>query len=341
MQKNKTIVFSQDLNAACAASKKIEKNLLDKGLFDFSFFICNNFEECLKACENAKQECDTTLVVCENEVIDEILSHIKSEELQFLLVNQQAVKVESKTTYRKMLFVPIEIAVENFLDEIVSKKDVFAYSLFGKTRGAILDVLNKMKSMENFDFGVLSESEFLHIIYTSKEVKDGLLQNFGESLFACKKSILEKECASLLQEKGLKLALVEEISVGGVAKRLLMQENLRKDAIVENLTLASEKSFEKVGLDEAFINEKGTASKETAFEMAKNLLQKSGADIAIAVCGFDCDAGKCFVAVGNSEKICLNSSIFYGDKNMRLENLSNFALLKLLCFLKENSEKVV
>ena len=69
--------------------------------------------------------------------------------------------------------------------------------------------------------------------------------------------------------------------------------------------------------------------------MAKNLLKNAESDLALVVSGFDCDAGRCFVAVGNKKEIHVFSSVFYGNRNERMENVSSFALFRLLKFLKE------
>ena len=99
-----------------------------------------------------------------------------------------------------------------------------------------------------------------------------------------------------------------------------------------------ESDFEKLQLDKLFLDENGLVSKETAFAMAKNLLKKYKSDFALAFVGFDCDAGRCFVAVGNAEQINVYSSVFHGCKQEIIENSTNFAIFKTICMLNEKDK---
>lgn len=330
---NKIIVFCDNQNTTSNALKEIEISLLKRGLFDFSFLSCSLYADCLAFCHDAKNE-GNVIVVCKNEDIDKLVEAVKTDTDNLTLVDEQAVKLEQTTTFGKILFVPIEIGVEKFLDGFVEKKNVYSCSIFGKNHTFVQNFFSEIKEHEvGFNYEIITKSQFLHTIYYSKHIDENVLnEKFGESVFAFDERSLQKCCADVLKEKSLSLSVADALTMGEISCRISLADE--KVSLKEDLVLPNEDAFAKLDIEKAFLAEHGSVSKETVFVMSKNLL-KDSVDLSLSVVGFDVDAGRCFVAVGNRQEIHVFSSLFYGSKQQRMENVTDFALFRLLRFLKE------
>ena len=334
---NKVIVFSDNQNLIAESLKKIEKSLLKRGLFDFSFLSCSLYADCIAFCIDAKNNNDNTIIVCDNENVDKLVEASKTDTDNLTLIKEQAVKVEQTTTYRKMMFVPIELDIDNFLNDFLPVKEVFACSIFGKTKSFVVQKFEEIKvGVSEFNYKIITNSTFLHTVYYSKFVDENLLkEKFGESVFAVNDKSLSDCCGELLRQKSLTISVVDSLTVGKISSLISLSGYDNKTDIKNSFLLFDDNSFEDFGIEKTFLDEHGAVSKETVFVMAKNALKKCDSDVALAVSGFDCDAGRCFVAVGNKQEIHVFSSIFYGNRSERFENIVNFALFRLLKFLKE------
>ena len=238
--------------------------------------------------------------------------------------------MERQTLIKNMYFVPFEADWQNILASILPKKEQFISCVFGKTERFLKENLEKLKERENLDYHVVEKNEFLHIIYSSKPIETqvfegGLYSNKNESLASALKTTLQ----------GKTLAVAEQMSGGRLISKISSD---CKENIIGAEMIFCESDFEKVQLDKLFLDENGLVSKETAFAMAKNLLKKYKSDFALAFVGFDCDAGRCFVAVGNAEQINVYSSVFHGCKQEIIENSTNFAIFKTICMLNEKDK---
>ncbi|MBP3431834.1 MAG: CinA family protein [Clostridia bacterium] len=316
---NKVILFSNQTN------KNIEKSLINRGLFHFTYIFCDTYEHFVQEIKSARETCEKIIVSCKNELIDKLLDEVKKEDDQFSVLFEQAVKLEERTTFRKMLFVPSELDAEKFLDVFLEKKEVFSCSIFGKT---VRTIEEKFKDFD-CDFKIFSENKFLHIVKFSKAVEEEKLKEaFGDGVFSFEGESLQGACEKILKEKNLSFAVAEGITAGGVSCKLAGNLGLKQSVVLLN-----DEGFEQVQIDKPFLENNGTVSKETSYEVSKNLL--INADIALSVLGFDCDAGRTFVAVGNKDEIHVFSSVFYGNRQQIVENAICFGLFKLLAFIKE------
>lgn len=335
--KNKVVIFSDNQNLIAETLTKVEKSLLNRGFFDFSFFSSSIFDDALDWCKKSKIENDYSIILCDNKKMDEMVEKCKENEDNLSLLDEQAIVLEQTTTGHKMLFVPIEIDVEKFLDKFLESKEVFSCSIFGKSRNFCSQIFEDLKEHEvNFDYKIITLSSFLHIIYYSKHIVESVLvDKFGESLFCQRNCSLQDCCYEILKNNNLTLSVADCLTSGKLSERLEQLENDEKIQVKENFILNDDDSFEMVDIEKSFLDEHGIVSKETVFVVAKNLLKKSNADISISIVGFDCDAGRCFVAVGNKQEIHVFSSVFYGKRQERFENCVEFSLFRLLKFLKE------
>ncbi|MBE7075681.1 MAG: CinA family protein [Clostridiales bacterium] len=319
----KVVVFSTEQTKTSYTLQEIEKSLLQKGLFDFSFLSTSSFEELVSIYKDLKEE--HIFVVCENDFIDKFVEQVRSSSDKIALIDEQAIKIDSQTVFKNTMIVPIEVEFQKFLDKFASGETAFVCSIFGKSRSF---VESQFKELSVEKFVVLTEGHFLHKVYYSKQLSRESLRNaFGLSIFSFEGESLQECCSKKLEGKMLSVA--ENLTKGNLAIRLAEKTSCLKD----HFLILKEGDFEKIDIDKKFLDENGTVSKETAFVMAKKLLKNC--ELAVAITGFDCDAGRTFVAVGNKNEINVFSSTFYGSSAEIIENVTDFALFRTLMFLKE------
>ena len=335
---NKVIVCSIKQNLIEKTLRKIEESLIRKGLFDFSFLSCSCFEDCQSFCKDAKNSADKTIVICDNDKIDKLLDTIKENDDKFSFVEEHAVKLEKTTTFRNMLFVPIELSFDKFLDAFLDKREVHICSIFGKNFDFVKTKFDEIKNNFSGVFGyrIITNGQFLHNVYYSAHLDQNVLTtHFGESIFSQDGKTLQEKVVGKMLSQNMTMAIADNLTFAGIISKLSEDCEQISKVLKNVVVLNGDSSFEKLDISKEFLDEKGSVSKETVFEMAKNLLKKTEAEIALAITGFDCDAGRCFVAIVNKQDGFVFSSAFHGDRSERLENIIHFALFRLLKFLNE------
>lgn len=314
---NKVVVFGK-------LTEKLEDFLHERGIFDA--LSCFNFDDCICLYKNIETE--NIIVLCNNNQVDALVEKIKSSDDKLSLINEQAVKLERQTTYKTTTIVPIEADVVEILSQVLDENKFFANSVFGKSEAFLIEKLSQFKSSDSdFIFKIDTKSKFLHTVYTNKQISNEV---FEGGAYSSKNESLSMALSNALAGKTISIA--EYMTMGALTAKLT--ENVKPNvAAVEIVT--SEYDFKKLNIDENFLAQNGAVGKETAFAMAKNLLKNKQTDLAISVTGFDCDAGRTYVAVGNKNEIHVFSSIFYGDRQEIVESATDFAIFKAICFLKE------
>lgn len=305
-------------------SDRIENFLHERGIFDA--LSCFDFEDCIKLFEKF-EDTQSMIVFCRNDEVDALVERLKTVNDKFSLVNEQAVKMERVTTFKTTYFVPIESDFEDILNDILPLNESFVYAIFGKSENFLRSKLDELKCDVQFKYHIFKKSDFLHMVYTSKKVDESI---FEGGIYSNKRESLSQALETFLKSKTI--SVVDNMTGGLLSSEIW---SAAKNNLVSSEIICNEKQFEKVGLDELFLEANGAVDKATAFEMAKNLLKNFKTDLAIAITGFDCDAGRTFVAVGNKDEIYVYSSIFYGDKEEIVKNACDFAIFKAICFLKE------
>ncbi len=315
--KNKVINFYGNHTVA----QKVEPLLFRRGYFDFTYLSCANFEEFLQELKAAKAECDQCIVLCKNQLIDDVLQAVVSPQDSLSLLFDQAVKLESGQ--HRMLFVPSELDVEKFLDEFLEKREVCTFSVFGKSAAFMEKILS---AKEGLGYKIITRSQLFHTVYCPADVdKEWLEAVFGEGLLYGYS--LADECKKFMRERGLSLAVAEQITAGGFSKLMGRFSNLRKSVI-----LFKEDDFNSIGVKGELVREFGSVSNETSFEVCKGLLKT--ADVVLSVLGNE--NGNVNVAVGNRD-VLYNRTSHFEDENFA-DVACDLALFRLYRFLKENYE---
>ena len=317
---NKVVIFGRN-------TKKVEEILLDRGVLEY--IVCQDFDDCLSVCKSVYERSEEIVVLCNNDQIDSFVEKLKTQEDNLSLINDQAVKMERQTIFKKHFFVPIEGDFEKLLDQILPHREFYVSAIFGKSGTFLKEKLEQLKAVngENFEFRIVEKTNFVHIVYHTSQIEESV---FEGGVYSRKNESLAQRIVDVLGDKSVSIA---EYMTGGaltakVAK--FSKKNIRSAEV-----FFDESGFEKIGISKLYLEQNDMVSKETVFDMAKNLLRNNASDLAIAVTGFDCDAGRSFVAIGNKGEIHVYSSVFYGARHEIVENVTDFALFKLVCFLKE------
>ncbi len=318
--KNSIVIFSENPDNLCDVAREVEKLIICHGLFDFSFFLTSDFEDCqskLKGCKDAR-----TAVLCDNNKLDELLENIKADSDTLTLLQEQAIKLENDGV--QMLFVPLEVDFKQFLEEFFPKADVYALCVFGKSKSAVEEAL---KVFENgtLKHKILSKGDFLHTVLLSEQIDHDLLENaFGQSLFAFEDISLQQACARALKNLNKKLSLAQNLCDVSLFDGF-------ENEVLDNVFVCCGQQLETLGLS----SEQNLPSKEAVLSMAKGLLKLKNDGIVCCVCSGLSGGEKNFVAVGDKEEIQVFSCIFSGTKQQLKQNILHFALFRLLCFLNK------
>lgn len=308
-------------------SQIIERSLLKRGLFDF--LLCQTANECVDICKRCYSDVQNITIFAHDNRIDSLVEELKSSDDVLSLINEQAVKIERQTTVKNITLIPYEGDFEKLLDDCIEKNEVFVSAVFGKTESFLQQKFEEIKNANReFRYKIITKTPLLHIVYHSQAVPDEV---FEGSLFARSDVSISEAVKGFLKDRSV--AIAENVTGGLLTAKML---GSCKENIKSSFPIFSERDFEKIGIDKLYLDQNGSVGKETAFDMAKNMLRTENTDLAIAVTGFDCDAGRSYVAVGNKEKIYVFSSVFYGDRKEIVENISDFAIFKAYLFLKEN-----
>jgi nicotinamide-nucleotide amidase len=96
---------------------------------------------------------------------------------------------------------------------------------------------------------------------------------------------LSQQLATVLQQSGLKLAVAESCTGGGLAYQLTAVPDCSKWFERGFVTYSNAAKIESLGVSAATLEQQGAVSAEVAGEMAKGAVQHSHADIALSITG--------------------------------------------------------
>lgn len=321
--------------------QKMEKFLISRGLFDFSFYLNSDFEDFQKKCKEEKDCEGFTVVLCENSKIDELLEIIKSEGDNFSLQQDQAVRLE-RNSGKNMIFVPIELDFEEFLEDFLPKKDVYVCSLCWVGRNNIKKKFDILKNGFDLEYKIISETRNLHKVFYSKYLEEQRLEfEFGDNLYSFKDESLANRCATIINENNLTLSVAEFNSSGRLIENILREKAL-SSCVNDALMILDIKQIENLGVSKQLIEEQGGVNHKVLFSMAKSLLRDFKSDVVVTVSFddsiyFEGSDKKSYITVGNKEKIYQYGFVCLSEN--RQENLIDFCdyiLYRLFIFLKQS-----
>ena len=112
-----------------------------------------------------------------------------------------------------------------------------------------------------------------------------LKRKLGNVVYGGKDETLESVVGDLLKEKKATLATAESMTAGMISARIVNVPGSSEYFLRGSVTYSDQSKMDALGVKSKTLKKFGAVSKETALEMAKGALEKSGADYAIADTG--------------------------------------------------------
>ncbi len=324
--KNRVLIFDRSQNLISKKIEKMEKFLFNRGLFDFSFLTASDFEDFKVLLERQRATDSTVVVICDNDKLDECVEVVNKAGDSLTLFDEQGIRLENAEENFKMKFVPFELDFEKFLVNLLPEEKCYVYSIFGKSKKFVIDRFESFSA----NYTIITKTPFLHTVYCSDNIDSAKLESeFGDAIYSFKDEPLSERLNTVLGEKEKKLSVVEYGTNGKLAAMLDCTGKTLK-------TLDDLKEYEV----SSEMLESENAGRDVAYTFAKNSLMSEKTDLVLTVCDRVSSSEKTFVSVGNKETVHIYSSTFTGEKIDRVRDVCDFAIFRLLCFIKkQNAEK--
>ena len=181
------------------------------------------------------------------------------------------------------------------------------------------------------------------ISFENERDKQGLMNTFGDTVYALNEKNIEEALVQRLKERKWKISVAESFTGGGIAKRITSVSGA-SEVYFEGVNAYNEASkIKRLGVSKATLDEKGAVSKETAFEMARGLLSTGDCNVAVATTGLagpNSDGsgkpvGLCYISVGTNEKIEVFRYVFEGSRKKITETAIEYALFHVFGTLND------
>lgn len=146
----------------------------------------------------------------------------------------------------------------------------------------------------------------------------------------------------LLKLNNLTLATAESITAGNVAANFVKFNSGASQILLEgNVVYTNKAKMRMLDVPESVLEKHTAVSVETAYDMTKGCLNKSGADIVIATTGYaggdnNPDNGLVYIAIGDKKKIDVYKNIFEGNREEVIEIATMAAFFYLIKKLRKN-----
>lgn len=246
------------------------------------------------------------------------------EEVEPLL--KQDFDLDKRLTASKTIKVigPGESQVDEMLADIIKNPRGCSLALLAKNGEVHIKVTAEGKDAEH------SEQILEHI---TSEIKDIM----GEYVFGYEEDSLAGVIGELLTKQDKSLALAESCT-GGLLAQMITEIPGSSGYFWGAVTSYSNAAkIDLLGVQKETIEKFGAVSRETAEEMAKGILQKSGTDYSLAITGIagpdggsqDKPVGLVFIALADNREVTVKEMHFAGGRDA-VRNLSARTALDLL-----------
>ena len=148
---------------------------------------------------------------------------------------------------------------------------------------------------------------------------------------------MEQVVVDLAIEKNKKIAIAESCTGGLIGHRITQVAGSSKVFLGGTIVYSNFLKETILGVDKYTLEKYGAVSKETAEEMAKNILQKTGADIGLSVTGIagpgggsiEKPVGTVFVGVADKNNVRVSKRNFKNNRESNKSKASQLALNEL------------
>ncbi|MDF2699870.1 MAG: damage-inducible protein CinA [Haloplasmataceae bacterium] len=242
----------------------------------------------------------------------------------------------------------IPYLVNKFAQDIIEKK--YRLMNIGESHAEELlkPLYEKFKNIKIAPYASVGVVDYI-ISTNNKEESDHIIKaaKIFEDIMAdyivgdCSKEI-NKIIVDLLTDKKLTIACAESCT-GGMISSYLVDVPGSSIVFLEGMvTYSNEAKISRLGVKEETLDKFGAVSEETAFEMAKGIVLKSGANIGIVTTGIagpgggtdEKPVGLVYTAICYKDKVLVFKNIYNGDR-YKIRLRTNMGLLyNLFKFIK-------
>ncbi len=194
----------------------------------------------------------------------------------------------------------------------------------------------------NLDGKIILQFEKENYLLASK-LKSRICHAFSENFYSAQDIEIGEFAGKLLVNSDKILSIAESLTGGAVCATLVGTAGISKHLYEGIVCYDTDSKMKRLGVSEQTIQKFGAVSKETAFEMARGLLQNSKSTIAISTTGLagpQPDEGKpvglVFIGIGTKDFIIPFEHHFVGNRNQIREQTKNMALFYLIRYLQGN-----
>ena len=139
------------------------------------------------------------------------------------------------------------------------------------------------------------------------------------------------------------MAIAESITGGEIVSSIIKANFGASEVIVEgDVVYSNDAKMRRLGVSQKTLDTFTSVSLETAYDMAKGLLNTTPANIVIVTTGYASatskqdDAGLVFIGVGDRKKIDIFKNKFSGTRKEIIETTAKAALFYLVKKLRKN-----
>lgn len=181
------------------------------------------------------------------------------------------------------------------------------------------------------------------------QVSSDIYQRLNNFIYAEEDVSLAEAVFKLLKMNGLTLATAESVTAGNISACFVKNNAGASKILIEgDVVYTEDAKMRLLNVSEKVLSTNSAVSLQTTYDMAKGLLDKSGADIVIATTGYaggedNSDNGLNFIAIGDKKKIDVYKNKFEGNRSEVIDIItlaSFFYLIKKLrkkdFFLEKN-----
>lgn len=165
-----------------------------------------------------------------------------------------------------------ESSLENALKELDIFEDGIEVATFAKESQVEIKIIGKGYDKHEVDRKVTS-------------IIERIQESFSDYIYGYNNTPIEEVVINLLKTKNLRIALCESCTGGLIASRITRIPGASAVFDRAIVTYSNESKIQELGVQEGTLEKYGAVSENTAYEMAKGLLEKSKVNIVLSITG--------------------------------------------------------
>lgn len=194
-----------------------------------------------------------------------------------------------------------------------------------------------------FDCNVGNEDKRVTLFYgeeTPKMVVDEAIKDFivefRDEIYAEDETGLYETFFNAMKLRGKTVTTAESMTGGRIAANIISVKGASEIFYEGFVTYDTRAKIERLGVDSSSVKAQGVVSAVVAHEMAKGLLEKGKANVAISITGYAGgkteteDDGLCYIGVGVGDDVSVYKYKFKGTRERVIKNAADTAIFVTL-----------